>query len=894
MTALNRPFRRLLQKWDLVALLIFALLLVAFQLSLLVQADTQNFNSIGDSYLKPGLPNQNFGSETIMDINNDRDGLVRFNLSLIPAGSTVTSATLTLVVTAINGSNERNYSVHRVLVDWNESTVTWNSPGSTPGTHFVSSPTTTVTLSATGTYNWNVTSDVSSFIAGTATNYGWRIIWTSNVSGTLTQIDVGTKENATPSNRPTLSVTYTPPDTTPPTISNIQASNIIQTSAKITWTTDEPATSQVEYGKTTSYGNQTPLDSALVTSHSVDLSGLSPGTTYHYRVKSKDAAGNSAVSGDKTFTTAAEEDTTPPTISNTQAKNITETQATITWNTNEPATSQVEYGTTKSYGSSTPLDSSLVTFHSVKLSGLFPETLYHYRVKSKDAKGNLRTSGDKTFTTSGEPLPSEEAEKALPGTPKVEAPKIEEDKTPPKVTLAPPSPNPTKSPTTNFAGSATEERGIVSALQYSLNGGISWHPIKEIKGLGKKKASFTFTTPFLVDGNYEIVARAFDNSDNIGLSQVRVLVVDVLPPLVGGHLAALGPQVLIPDKNGFITALVGSEQRIIASAVGGPTKVEILLGEDTFPLTYSRDTYLWSGNVRFSEGGVHDLRVVAQDGAQNKTVRFLGSVSVQPGGEVLDAETGEPIEKAEVYLYFFEEMTKSWVLWDAPSFGLKNPYLTDKKGQYSFFVPPGRYYLSARAPGYRTVTSEIVELGRGSLLGYIFHLPPRPHLTIPFFGITIYLPSFLDLLVVSREEPISPLVAAPEPRTLEIGDKIPSFSLVDLKGKQVSSKDLKGKVLLTFGNVWSPTFSEQAPILSALAKKKASFYVIFLQEKASAVETFLKRGGYSFPSLIDRKGALVKSYKVLALPQHFFIDEGIIRRIEMGVLGEAKFLEFLK
>jgi len=798
MAALDLSLKKISRKPWFIALFIFTLLLTAFQLSFLVQADTENFDSIGDSNLKPGVPNQNFGSETIMDINNDRDGIVRFNLSSIPAGSTVTSATLTLVVTAINGSNERRYSVHRVLVDWDESTVTWNNPGSTPGTHFASSPTATVTLSAVGTYNWNVTSDVSSFIAGTATNYGWRIIWTSNVSGTLTQIDIGTKENTTPSNRPTLSVTYTPPG-----------------------------------------------------------------------------------------------DTTPPTISSIKATNITSSTATITWKTNEKATSRVDYGKTKSYGKS-KFSNTLVKNHSIKLTGLSADTLYHYRVRSKDTANNEKISGDKTFRTAKAPLPPEEAETQIPGTPTVEAPEIPGDRTPPKVTLAPPSPNPTKSATTKFSGSATEETGIVSALQYSLNGGISWHPIKEIKGLGKKKASFTFTTPPLEDGNYKVVVRAMDNSDNTGLSPTRVLVVDVLPPLVGGHIATLGPQVLIPDKQGLVTAVVGSEQRIILSAVGGPTKVEIILGEEKFPLTYSPDTRLWSGNVRFSEGGVHDLRVAAQDGARNKIARFLGGVSVQPGGEVLDAGTGEPIEKAEVYLYFFEEMTKSWVLWDAPSFGLKNPYLTDEKGQYSFFVPPGRYYLSARASGYRTVTSEIVELGRGSLLGYIFHLPPRPHLTIPFFGTTIYLPSFLDLLVVSREEPISPLVAAPEPRTLEIGGKIPSFSLVNLKGKRISSKDLKGKVLLTFGSVWSPTFSEQAPILSALAKKEASFYVIFLQEKASAVETFLKRGGYSFPSLIDKKGTLVKSYKVLALPQHFFIDRGVIRMIEMGVLGETKFLEFFK
>ncbi|MDH7481597.1 MAG: family 10 glycosylhydrolase [Armatimonadota bacterium] len=92
-------------------------------------------------------------------------------------------------------------------------------------------------------------------------------------------------------------------DTTPPVISNV-SSAAGQTSATITWTTDEPATSQVEYGTTQNYGSQTPEDTSLVINHSVIISGLQPATLYHYRVKSKDASGNPAVSSDYTFTTA--------------------------------------------------------------------------------------------------------------------------------------------------------------------------------------------------------------------------------------------------------------------------------------------------------------------------------------------------------------------------------------------------------------------------------------------------------------------------------------------------------------------------------------------------------------------------------------------------------------
>jgi hypothetical protein len=92
---------------------------------------------------------------------------------------------------------------------------------------------------------------------------------------------------------------------TPPVISAVTASGVQSTSATITWTTDKAATSQVDYGTTTAYGASTTLDSTLVTSHSQALSGLAASTAYHYRVRSTDAGGNAAVSGDFTFTTTA-------------------------------------------------------------------------------------------------------------------------------------------------------------------------------------------------------------------------------------------------------------------------------------------------------------------------------------------------------------------------------------------------------------------------------------------------------------------------------------------------------------------------------------------------------------------------------------------------------------
>ncbi len=94
-------------------------------------------------------------------------------------------------------------------------------------------------------------------------------------------------------------------DTVPPLISNVQAVDITPYSAKITWETDEPCTSQVEHGETDAYGTISPISPTRVVSHSLSLVGLDPATTYHFRVRSQDVAYNETVSGNYTFTTAA-------------------------------------------------------------------------------------------------------------------------------------------------------------------------------------------------------------------------------------------------------------------------------------------------------------------------------------------------------------------------------------------------------------------------------------------------------------------------------------------------------------------------------------------------------------------------------------------------------------
>jgi len=133
--------------------------------------------------------------------------------------------------------------------------------------------------------------------------YGEYAVWTTNLAGNRLDailvripahriVDVGDDD---PPNDP---------DAAPPVLGGIGTTGVTDTSAGVQWTTDEPADSTVEFGTGTSYG-ASAASASLATVHAVVLTGLAPSTTYHYRVRSTDAAGNAAVSSDRTFTTLA-------------------------------------------------------------------------------------------------------------------------------------------------------------------------------------------------------------------------------------------------------------------------------------------------------------------------------------------------------------------------------------------------------------------------------------------------------------------------------------------------------------------------------------------------------------------------------------------------------------
>ena len=141
----------------------------------------------------------------------------------------------------------------------------------------------------------------------------YTIAWdtTSALTGphTLTAVARDATGNAATSSAVAVIVSN---DLTPPVQSSIAVSSISASAATITWQTNEPGDSQTEYGLTVAYGNLGSLNSTFVVSHADPLSGLAANSLYHFRVRSRDAAGNLAMSSDFTFGTR---DGVPPSVS---------------------------------------------------------------------------------------------------------------------------------------------------------------------------------------------------------------------------------------------------------------------------------------------------------------------------------------------------------------------------------------------------------------------------------------------------------------------------------------------------------------------------------------------------------------------------------------------------
>lgn len=191
---------------------------------------------------------------------------------------------------------------------------------------------------------------------------------------------------------------------TPPTIviSNARALFVTTSSASILWSTNTSTDSRVDYGFTTAYASGTRQSGDSITSHQLNLNGLTPGTIYRVLITSRHLASNTAVSQELVFTTQSEPRTL--TIINPRITLITDSSMTVLWETSEDASRIVEYGTSTAYGASQS-SAALGRSHSLTLNGLLAGTVYHVRILALTPDGVSAVSGDLVAQTAPDRTP---------------------------------------------------------------------------------------------------------------------------------------------------------------------------------------------------------------------------------------------------------------------------------------------------------------------------------------------------------------------------------------------------------------------------------------------------------------------------------------------------------
>ena len=208
-----------------------------------------NLTVIEDTFINSGSPGNNAGATGWFDAGRDgvggvRRGLLRFDLSSIPAGATVTSATLQLTVVKVpaNGPVNSTFDLFRLLASWNEGTkagsggapatageTTWNArilgtanwtaPGAESNAVTTASASTAVGSTDNAKYSWTgsgLVADVQLYVNDPTQNFGWLL--TSRAEGSARSVR-GFASREGGANVGTLAVVYTPAPNVPPSVS---------------------------------------------------------------------------------------------------------------------------------------------------------------------------------------------------------------------------------------------------------------------------------------------------------------------------------------------------------------------------------------------------------------------------------------------------------------------------------------------------------------------------------------------------------------------------------------------------------------------------------------------------------------------------------------------------
>ena len=177
---------------------------------------------------------------------------------------------------------------------------------------------------------------------------------------------------------------------------------ITRDKATVKWETDEPATTELSYAL--SGLSQNLSVEGFRTVHEIEIAELDTNTQYSVRISTTDDQGNGpTVSESVDFRTKVLPDITAPIIvAGPLLSNVTDSEATIVWTTDEPSVSALTLIDGEQYKIYS--DETLSVDHEIRLTGLLPETAFEFTVSATDAFGNGPTLSSKgKFSTQATP-----------------------------------------------------------------------------------------------------------------------------------------------------------------------------------------------------------------------------------------------------------------------------------------------------------------------------------------------------------------------------------------------------------------------------------------------------------------------------------------------------------
>ncbi|MFC1780591.1 DNRLRE domain-containing protein, partial [Patescibacteria group bacterium] len=238
------------------------------------------------------------GSAVLASANSDtefKSFLVKFDLSAIPTNATIENASLSFYQIDSSSGETVVISAYKVTSSWIESSVSGsNMPTFDTGVGY--GALSVDTNPGQKTFSQNFSDLAQSWLESPSSNFGLYFEATNSVDYNH---EFGSRES---SNKPSFSLTYSIPDDDNPTISNIEVTDVTKTGAKVSWNTDEEASSFVEYGTGESLGLVAGNEEKN-TIHEVELTSLTHATTYYFKVYSEDEAENRGESSVQMFTT---------------------------------------------------------------------------------------------------------------------------------------------------------------------------------------------------------------------------------------------------------------------------------------------------------------------------------------------------------------------------------------------------------------------------------------------------------------------------------------------------------------------------------------------------------------------------------------------------------------